>query len=68
MKGLLIINLRIEIFFLEGKYAGETLGEDNIREVQFEYLKKDVPVELAIYIRNHVLEASRRKILSMPGR
>ena len=30
-------------------------------DVIFEHLKKDVLVELARYIRNHVVEASRRK-------
>ena len=47
--------------FLKSGCVGETLGEDNIMEVQFEYLKKYVPVELRRYIRNHVVEASRRK-------
>ena len=55
-KGLLIITLRID-FFLEGEVFCDNLGEDNITEVQFEELKKDVPVEIEIYIRNHVVEA-----------
>ena len=49
------------ILFLKARYIGETLGEDNIAKVKFEDLKKDVPVELARYIRNNVVEASRRK-------
>ena len=60
MKGLLIITLRIDFFF-NMRYVGETLGEDNIIEVHFEYLKKYAPVKLKRYIRNHVVEASRRK-------
>ena len=50
-----------KISFLKAGYVGETLGEDNIMEVKFEDLNKDVPVELAQYIRNHVVEASMRK-------
>ena len=42
-------------------YVGDNLGEDNITEVWFEDLKKDVRVELARYIRNYVVEVSRRK-------
>ena len=45
---------------MKARYFGETLGEDNIREVLFEDLKKDDTVGLAIYIRNYVSEASRR--------
>ena len=48
--------------FLEARYVGETLGEDNIMEVLFEDLKKDVLVELVRYTRNHVVEASRIKV------
>ena len=44
----------------ERNFCG-TLVEDNIKGVIFEDLNKDVPVELARYIRNHVVEASRRK-------
>ena len=43
------------IFFLKAGYVGETLREDNTMEVIFEDLKKDVPVELERYIRNHVV-------------
>ena len=42
-------------------YFGKTLGEDNIMGVLFEDSKKDVMVELARYIINYVVEASRRK-------
>ena len=51
---------RDEILFLKARYVVETLGEDNSMEVRFEDLNRDVPVEIARYIRNHVLEASRR--------
>ena len=53
--------LKDGILFLKARYVGDTLGEDNIMGVIFEYLKKDVLVELEIYIRNYVVEASRRK-------
>ena len=46
--------------FLKARYVGETLVEDNITEVRFEDLNKDVSVDLGRYIRNHVVEASRR--------
>ena len=49
------------ISFLKARYVGETLGEDNITEVGFEDLKKDVTFELARCTRHHVVEASRRK-------
>ena len=42
--------------------GGDNLGEDNTMEILFEYLKKDVPVELAIYTRKYVTEASRKMI------
>ena len=50
------------ILLLKGRYVGETLGEDDIMEVLFEYLKKDIPVKIARYIRDHVVEASRIKV------
>ena len=46
---------------MKARCVVETLVEDNMVEVIFEDLKKDVPVELARYTRNHVVEASRRK-------
>ena len=46
---------------MEAIYVGKTLGEDNIMGVWFEDLNKDAMVELALYIINHVVEASRRK-------
>ena len=46
---------------MKARYVGETLEEYNIAEVRFEDLKKDGLVEPARYIRNHVVEASRRK-------
>ena len=36
-------------------------------KVQFGDLKNDVPVELARYIRNHMVEASRIKYLQCLG-
>ena len=48
--------------FLKSGCVDETLGEDNIMEVQFEDLNKYIPVGLAIYIRNHDVEASSRKV------
>ena len=50
------------ILLLKERNFCETLVEDNIKGVIFEDLNKDVPVELARYIRNHVVEASRRKV------
>ena len=50
------------ICFFKARYFGETLVEDDTMEVWFEYPKKDVPIELARYIRNHVVEAFRRKV------
>ena len=47
--------------FLKQRCIGETLGEDNIVEIRFKDLNKDVPVEPARYIRNHVVEVSRIK-------
>ena len=41
--------------------VGATLVEDTIMEVLFKDIKKYVLVELARYIRNHMVEASRRK-------
>ena len=46
---------------MKAGYVGNNLGEDNITEVWFEDLKKDVPFKLARYIRNYVVEASGRK-------
>ena len=49
------------ILFLKERYVRETLGEDNTMEVPFLEQKKDFPVELARYIRNYVVETSRRE-------
>ena len=46
---------------MKARYFGETLVEDNIMEVRFEDLNNDVPIELARYIRKHVVEASSIK-------
>ena len=54
--------LKDGIFFLKESSGGDNLGEDNTMEILFEYLKKDVPVELAIYTRKYVTEASRKMI------
>ena len=48
-------------FFLKASYVGDSLVEYNITEVWFEDLNKDVVVEQARYIKDHVLVASRRK-------
>ena len=53
--------LKDGILFLKTGYVCDTLGEDKIMGVIFEDLKKDVLVELEIYTRNYVVEASRRK-------
>ena len=50
------------MLFLKESYVVETLGEDNTVKVRFEDLEKDLPVELARYTLNCVLEASRRKV------
>ena len=52
------------ILFLKAGNVCETLEEDKIMDVRFEDLKKDVPVEISIYIRNHVMEASMIKVPS----
>ena len=46
---------------MKARYGGETLGEVEIMEVIFEDIEEDVPVELARFIRNHVLDASMIK-------
>ena len=47
--------------FLKSIYVDDTLGEDKIKKVRFEYLNKDFPIELSRYIKNHVVEVFRRK-------
>ena len=42
-------------------HVGENLVEDNIMVVRFEDLNKYLPVELARYIKNHMVEASMIK-------
>ena len=49
------------ILLLKEGYVDETLGEYNIIEVWFEDLNKDFLVELARYIRNHIVEVFRKK-------
>ena len=49
------------ILFPKYIYVGDNLEENNIIEVRFEDEINYVPVELARYIINYVLEASRRK-------
>ena len=44
---------------MNARYVGETLGEYNTMEVQFEDLHESV--ELARYIRNHVIDTYSRK-------
>ena len=46
---------------MKARYVGENLGEDKIKDVRFEDLEEDVPVELEKYIRNHVVDASEIK-------
>ena len=50
------------ILLLKTGYVVRTLVEDNIMEVWFEDLKKDLMVELERYIINYVIEASSRKV------
>ena len=38
----------------------ETIGEDKTMEIPFTVLKKDVPIELARYIQNFVMEESHQ--------
>ena len=45
------------ILMLKVRYQGE---KDNVLDIPFSVLKKDVPLELAKYVRDHVVE-SRRK-------
>ena len=51
------------VILLKGGYVGDTLGKDNIIEVPFIILKKDLPIELVRYVNNCVVEASRQKVL-----
>ena len=46
---------------MKKSYVGENLGEDKIKDVRFEDLEEDVPVELEKYIRNYVVEEYGRK-------
>ena len=48
-------------FLLKVKYIGETLGRDNIIDVLFEDLKRDILVELERDIINHVFQESSTK-------
>ena len=59
-KILFIINSRME-FLLKVRCVGKTLGEYNIVDVWFEYLKKCVLVKPARYVRNFVIETSGKK-------
>jgi hypothetical protein len=43
------------VLILTVKYQGESMGE-HILEVPFAVLKKDIPLELAKYVRDHVLD------------
>ena len=47
---------------MKSRCVGETMGEDNIVEVRFEEINKDIPIELWKYIRANAVEASRRKV------
>lgn len=47
------------ILYLKVKYYDDNLVEDTVLEIPFSILKKDVPVELAKYIRSKVLEHKR---------
>ena len=49
------------VLFLKAGYVGDTLNEDNIIKIPFKILKKDLPIELARYVKNYVVEASRWK-------
>jgi hypothetical protein len=46
------------ILILKVRYQGATMGE-HVIEVPFGVLKKDVPLELAKYVRDHVLDEKR---------
>jgi hypothetical protein len=46
------------VLILKIKYQGESMGE-HILDVPFAVLKKDVPLELAKYVRYHVLDRKR---------
>ena len=45
---------------LKARYWSDVLGEDNILEVPFGILKKDYPMDVARYVKNYVVEKSRR--------
>ena len=49
--------------FFKVRYVGGTVVKDNIIEVPFIILKKDVHIELARYVDNYIIEASRRKVV-----
>jgi ribosomal protein L37E len=46
------------ILILKVRYQGETKGE-HVLEVPFGVLKKDIPLELAKYVQDHVLDEKR---------
>eukprot|EP00957_Ditylum_brightwellii_P102893 7842182-Ditylum_brightwellii.AAC.1 len=50
-KGMLVLKIR---------YYSEVLEEENIMDIPFNILKKDNPVALARYIKEFIVEASRR--------
>jgi hypothetical protein len=48
------------ILILTARFQGAT-DEENIMEVPFQVLKKDVPLECAKYIKNYVIDSSTRR-------
>eukprot|EP00957_Ditylum_brightwellii_P058157 4410474-Ditylum_brightwellii.AAC.1 len=57
-----IIDHHIEkgMLVLKARYYSEVLGEDDILDTPFNIMKKDNPVALTQYIKEYVVEASRR--------
>lgn len=47
------------VLLLKARYQGQSSGE-NVMEVPFRLLRKDVPLECAKYIRQHVIDSNRR--------
>ena len=53
--------LKNDVLFLRVRYIGDTLGKYNIIDVPLITLKKDVPIELVIYVNSYIFESSGRK-------
>eukprot|EP00957_Ditylum_brightwellii_P146009 11119279-Ditylum_brightwellii.AAC.1 len=48
------------VLILKARYQSNTIGEDHIIDVPFDILKKDTPIQVARYIKEYVVEGSRR--------